>query len=73
MSLTKAKAVAKNPDAYSTAELDDALTVIVEDDRLTEAQVTRLQNRIDPVLRARLSDAEDSDLHHRESFNGGQW
>jgi len=56
MSLTKAKIVARNPNAYSTAELDDALTVIVEDDRLTEAQVTRMQAAIDPVLRARLAD-----------------
>jgi len=54
MSLTKAKIIAKNPNAYSNAELDDALTVIVEDDRLTEAQVTRMQAAIDPVLRARL-------------------
>jgi hypothetical protein len=54
MSLTMAKAIAKDPHAYSSAELDDALTVIVEDDRLTEAQVTRLQAIIDPVLRARI-------------------
>jgi len=53
MSLTKAKIVAKNPNAYSNAELDEALTVIVGDDRLTEAQVTRMQAAIDPVLRAR--------------------
>lgn len=54
MTLTKAKAVAKAPETYSTAELDDALTVIVESDRLSEVQVTNLQNKIDPVLRARL-------------------
>ena len=55
MSLTKAKAIARTPDAYTTEELDEALTVIVEDDRLTEAQVTALQARIDPVLRARIN------------------
>jgi hypothetical protein len=54
MSLTMAKAIARHPDTYSSAELDDALTVIVEDDRLTEAQVTRLQAKIDTVLRKRL-------------------
>lgn len=57
MSLSKARAVARNPEAYTTQELDDALTVIVDDDRLSEAQVTRLQNRIDPVLRARIDHA----------------
>lgn len=55
MTLTKAKAVAKNPEAFTTSELDEALTVIVEDDRLTETQVTNLQNKIDPVLRSRLN------------------
>lgn len=55
VSLIKAKAIARTPEAYSTEELDDALTTIVEDDRLSEAQVTRLQARIDPVLRARLA------------------
>lgn len=55
MSITKAKLVAKNPEAYTTQELDDALTAIVESDRLSETQVTNLQNKIDPVLRSRLS------------------
>ena len=55
MTLTKAKQIAKNPESFSTQELDDALTVIVEDDRLSETQVTNLQNKIDPVLRNRLS------------------
>jgi hypothetical protein len=55
MSLTKAKAIAKDPEAYSPQELDDPLTVIVESDRLTERQVTRLQALIDPVLRSRTS------------------
>jgi hypothetical protein len=55
MSLIKAKAIARTPEAYTTEELDDALTVIVEDDRLSEAQVTRLQGCIDPVLRARIA------------------
>ena len=55
VSLIKAKAIARTPEAYSTEELDDALTRIVEDDRLSEAQVTRLQARIDPVLRARIA------------------
>jgi hypothetical protein len=54
MNITAAKAVASNPAAYSTADLDAALTAIVESDRLTEAQVTNLQRKIDPVLRARL-------------------
>lgn len=54
MSLSKAKAVAKDPEAFTTQELDDALTTIVESDRLTETQVSNLQNKIDPVLRARL-------------------
>jgi hypothetical protein len=54
MSLSKARAVARDPEAYSNEELDAALTTIVEDDRLSEAQVTRLQGRIDPVLRARI-------------------
>lgn len=53
MSLDKAKAIAKLPEAFSTQELDDALTVIVEDDRLTEAQVTKLQAPIDRELRTR--------------------
>jgi hypothetical protein len=60
MSLTKAKAVAKNPEAYTAQELDDALTAIVDSDMLTEAQVTSLQNRIDPVLRARIEDGRTS-------------
>jgi hypothetical protein len=55
VSLIKAKAIARTPEAYTTEELDDALTRIVEDDRLSEAQVTRLQARIDPVLRARIA------------------
>jgi hypothetical protein len=55
MSITQAKAVAKNPTAYSTAELDDALTAILDCDRLSETQVTNLQRKIDPVLRARLA------------------
>jgi hypothetical protein len=55
MSLTMARAVARNPEAYSSKELDDALTTIVEDDRLSEAQVTRMQAKIDPVLRARIT------------------
>ena len=55
VSLIKAKAIARTPEAYSIEELDDALTRIVEDDRLSEAQVTRLQARIDPVLRARIA------------------
>jgi hypothetical protein len=55
VSLIKAKAIARTPEAYSTEELDDALTRIVEDDRLSEAQVTRLQAAIDPVLRARIA------------------
>lgn len=63
MSLTKAKAVAKNPEAYTIEELDDALTVIVEDDRLTEAQVTRMQARIDPVLRARIDERSTNCQH----------
>jgi hypothetical protein len=71
MSLTKAKAVAANPSAYSTAELDDALTVIVEDDRLSEAQVTRLQAKIDPVLRARIQQVRDTCTHpeDQQSFD----
>lgn len=56
MSLTRAKAVAKDPEACSTEELDEALTTIVESDRLSETQVTNLQNKIDPVLRRRLED-----------------
>lgn len=55
MSLTKAKAVAKNPGLYTAPELDDALTTIVDSPDLTEAQVTRLQGKIDPVLRALIS------------------
>lgn len=54
MSLTQAKAVAKDPSAYSIEDLDDALTTIVDSDRLSETQVTNLQNKIDPVLRSRL-------------------
>lgn len=57
MSLTRAKAVAKDPAAHTTEELDDALTVIVDDDRLSEAQVTKLQSAIDPVLRSRIAGA----------------
>ncbi len=52
MSLTKAKAIAKNPQVYTAPELDDALTTIVDSPDLTEAQVTKLQAKIDPVLRA---------------------
>lgn len=59
MSLARAKAVAKNPEACTTQELDDALTAIVDSDRLSETQVTNLQNKIDPVLRSRLSDPLD--------------
>ena len=66
MSLNKAKAVAKDPESYSTEELDDALTVIVEDDRLTEKQVTRLQAAIDPVLRARLDERAATCKHPAE-------
>lgn len=55
MSLTKAKAIAKNPAAYSVEELDDALTTIVDSPDLTEAQVTRLQAKIDPMLRSKLN------------------
>lgn len=55
MSLTKAKTVAKTPEAFSTEELDDAMTAILESDRLSETQVTNLLNKIDPVMRARLS------------------
>jgi hypothetical protein len=57
MSLSKARAVARDPEAYSNEELDAALTTIVEDDRLSEAQVTRMQAKIDPVLRARITKA----------------
>jgi hypothetical protein len=55
MSLTRAKAVAKDPENCTTEELDDALTTIVESDRLSETQVTNLQNKIDPVLRRRIT------------------
>lgn len=58
MSLSKARAVARNPEAHTTEELDAALTTIVDDDRLSERQVTLLQNRIDPVLRARIDAAK---------------
>lgn len=54
MSISKAKQVAKAPEQYSTQELDDALTAIVDCDRLTEQQVSNLQANIDPALRARL-------------------
>lgn len=54
VSLTKAKQIAKDPDAYSTRELDEALTTIVESDRLSEKQVSNLQAKIDPVLRDRI-------------------
>lgn len=63
MSLTKAKQVARNPEAYSIEELDDALTVIVDDDRLTAAQVTRMQAAIDPVLRKRIDARADACTH----------
>jgi hypothetical protein len=58
MSLTKAKAVAKNPELYTAPELDEALTTIVDSPDLTEAQVTRLQGKIDPVLRALIAARE---------------
>lgn len=54
MSLTKAKAVAKNPTAYDVEELHDALTTILDSDRLTEQQVANLQAKIDPVMRCRM-------------------
>lgn len=54
MSLTRAKLVAKSPQDFTTEELDAALTTIVDSDRLSETQVTNLQAKIDPVLRARL-------------------
>lgn len=57
MSISKAKQVAKAPQQYSTQELDDALTAIVESDALTEQQVTNLQQKIDPELRSRLTAA----------------
>lgn len=58
MSFTKAKAVAKDPESYSIEELDEALDFIVNDYRLTEAQVTKMQAKIDPVLRARLAERQ---------------
>jgi hypothetical protein len=54
MSLTRAKAVAKDPEAFSVEELDEALSTIVDSDRLSERQVTNLQNKIDPILRAKV-------------------
>lgn len=55
ISLSKAKAMAKNPGAYGTPELHEALDVIVNDDRLTETQVTNLQNKIETALRTRVT------------------
>lgn len=66
VSLTKAKAIARHPEAYTIEELDDALTVIVEDDRLTEAQVIRMQRSIDPVLRRRLAERAATCTHPAE-------
>ncbi len=55
VSLSRAKAIAKAPEAATTDELDAALTAIVDSDRLSETQVSNLQAKIDPVLRSRLS------------------
>jgi hypothetical protein len=73
MSLTRAKAVAAHPSEYSTGELDDALTVIVDSPDLTEAQVTRLQAKIDPELRRRIEAVEYVEPYRSEYRNGGQW
>lgn len=54
MSLTRAKAVAANPSSCTIEELDEALSTIVDSDRLSEQQVTNLQNKIEPELRSRL-------------------
>lgn len=63
MSLSRAKKVAANPENYSIEELDDALTTIVDSPDLTERQVTRLQAKIDPVLRARIDARADACTH----------
>lgn len=55
MTLTEAKRIAKSPDSYTTQQLDDAMTVILEDDRLSETQVTNLLNKIDPVIHQRIT------------------
>ena len=58
MTLTEAQQIAKNPEAYTLKELDDAMTVILEDDRLTETQVTNLLNKIDPVMQRRIAEKD---------------
>ena len=65
MTVTEVRRIAKNPDAYSTAVLAEALDFILECDSLTETQVTNLQNKIEPNFRARFWDPAEND---RESI-----
>lgn len=56
MNLSLARRIAKDPESFSTRELDDALTFIVDCDKLSEKQVSNLQAKIDPTLRKRIKD-----------------
>lgn len=53
MNISTARKAVLNPDAYETRELHEALDMLVNDERFTEGQVTRGQERIEAVLKAR--------------------
>lgn len=53
MNITTARKVAKTPEDYSEADLHEALDVIVNDERFTEAQVIKGQAAIESELNAR--------------------
>lgn len=61
MTLTEAKRIAKSPADYTTEQLDDAMTFILDSDRLSETQVTNLLAGIDREMRARIDAASKSE------------
>lgn len=55
MNITTTKKAVRNPEAFSTADLHEALDVLVNDERFTEKQVANGQYAIEAELTKRNS------------------
>lgn len=56
MNITTARKMAKDPSAYTTAQLAEAIDFVIDCDTITETQVTNLLNKLEPNFRARVWD-----------------
>jgi hypothetical protein len=65
ISLTQAKKIAANPSAYTMEELDDALTAVLDSDRLSETQCSNLTAKIEAGMKAQLTPKPYIPVEHR--------